>query len=219
MIENFSQVKILWIVDVLCQCCRSVYFNPLLVLFEQNILFFPLFSHSLFTVYTYCSVNNYMHVYIVSIMLKFDICALKNNYLSLSLSGSKKRARWLQARRLFSPTCPNLRIPNRFLREGSKTSGQEVCDGLKNKKITKSKLNFSHRTLHPACPQWTPLCRGQRQPVRVRRLQPWLWGGGRVRERGLPSFQGTLAVSFRHSHLAAGSHRRLYAHRAGIYVR
>ncbi|KAJ3599692.1 hypothetical protein NHX12_033648 [Muraenolepis orangiensis] len=32
--------------------------------------------------------------------------------------GSKKRARWLQARRLFSPSCPNLRIPNRFLREG-----------------------------------------------------------------------------------------------------
>uniref|UniRef100_A0A8C7ZEZ3 Kelch domain-containing protein 10 n=1 Tax=Oryzias sinensis TaxID=183150 RepID=A0A8C7ZEZ3_9TELE len=33
-------------------------------------------------------------------------------------SGSKKRARWLQARRIFSPTCPSLRIPNRFLREG-----------------------------------------------------------------------------------------------------
>ncbi|CAG03406.1 unnamed protein product, partial [Tetraodon nigroviridis] len=30
----------------------------------------------------------------------------------------KKRARWLQARRIFSPSCPNLRIPNRFLREG-----------------------------------------------------------------------------------------------------
>ncbi|XP_056909278.1 kelch domain-containing protein 10-like isoform X3 [Takifugu flavidus] len=33
-------------------------------------------------------------------------------------SGSKKRARWLQARRIFSPSCPTLRIPNRFLREG-----------------------------------------------------------------------------------------------------
>uniref|UniRef100_A0AAY5K541 Kelch domain-containing protein 10 n=1 Tax=Esox lucius TaxID=8010 RepID=A0AAY5K541_ESOLU len=33
-------------------------------------------------------------------------------------SGSKKRIRWLQARRIFSPSCPNLRIPNRFLREG-----------------------------------------------------------------------------------------------------
>ncbi|KAK0134605.1 Kelch domain-containing protein 10 [Merluccius polli] len=32
--------------------------------------------------------------------------------------GSKKRVRWLQARRIFSPSCPNLRIPNRFLREG-----------------------------------------------------------------------------------------------------
>uniref|UniRef100_A0A3Q2FKX2 Kelch domain containing 10 n=1 Tax=Cyprinodon variegatus TaxID=28743 RepID=A0A3Q2FKX2_CYPVA len=31
---------------------------------------------------------------------------------------SKKRARWLQARRIFSPNGPNLRIPNRFLREG-----------------------------------------------------------------------------------------------------
>uniref|UniRef100_A0A3B4BE50 Kelch domain-containing protein 10 n=1 Tax=Periophthalmus magnuspinnatus TaxID=409849 RepID=A0A3B4BE50_9GOBI len=37
---------------------------------------------------------------------------------SIRDSGSKKRARWLQARRLFSPSCPNLRIPNRFLREG-----------------------------------------------------------------------------------------------------
>lgn len=34
------------------------------------------------------------------------------------LAGAKKRARWLQARRIFSPSCPNLRIPNRFLREG-----------------------------------------------------------------------------------------------------
>ncbi|KAM9502711.1 kelch domain-containing protein 10-like isoform 1-T1 [Salvelinus alpinus] len=33
-------------------------------------------------------------------------------------SGSKKRVRWLQARRIFSPSCPNFRIPNRFLREG-----------------------------------------------------------------------------------------------------
>ncbi|TNN70857.1 Kelch domain-containing protein 10 [Liparis tanakae] len=33
-------------------------------------------------------------------------------------SGSKKRTRWLLARRIFSPSCPNLRIPNRFLREG-----------------------------------------------------------------------------------------------------
>ncbi|KAA8590251.1 hypothetical protein FQN60_014185, partial [Etheostoma spectabile] len=37
---------------------------------------------------------------------------------SIRESGSKKRARWLQARRIFSPSCPNLRIPNRFLREG-----------------------------------------------------------------------------------------------------
>ncbi|XP_034071701.1 kelch domain-containing protein 10-like isoform X3 [Gymnodraco acuticeps] len=37
---------------------------------------------------------------------------------SIRDSGSKKRARWLQARRIFSPSCPNLRIPNRFLREG-----------------------------------------------------------------------------------------------------
>nr|XP_057932676.1 kelch domain-containing protein 10-like [Doryrhamphus excisus] len=33
-------------------------------------------------------------------------------------SGFKKRARWLQARRIFSQASPNLRIPNRFLREG-----------------------------------------------------------------------------------------------------
>lgn len=33
--------------------------------------------------------------------------------------GFKKRARWLQARRIFSHSCPNLRIPNRFLREGN----------------------------------------------------------------------------------------------------
>ncbi|XP_008409657.1 kelch domain-containing protein 10-like [Poecilia reticulata] len=33
-------------------------------------------------------------------------------------SGSKKRARWLQARRIFSPNGLNLRIPNRFLKEG-----------------------------------------------------------------------------------------------------
>ncbi|XP_056272110.1 kelch domain-containing protein 10-like isoform X2 [Pseudoliparis swirei] len=33
-------------------------------------------------------------------------------------SGSKKRTRWLLARRIFAPSCPNLRIPNRFLREG-----------------------------------------------------------------------------------------------------
>ncbi|XP_067358066.1 kelch domain-containing protein 10-like isoform X2 [Channa argus] len=37
---------------------------------------------------------------------------------SIRDSGAKKRARWLQARRIFSPSCPNLRIPNRFLREG-----------------------------------------------------------------------------------------------------
>ncbi|XP_015259031.1 PREDICTED: kelch domain-containing protein 10-like [Cyprinodon variegatus] len=37
---------------------------------------------------------------------------------SIRDSGSKKRARWLQARRIFSPNGPNLRIPNRFLREG-----------------------------------------------------------------------------------------------------
>eukprot|EP00064_Thunnus_orientalis_P012609 superscaffoldBa00001954_g12644 len=37
---------------------------------------------------------------------------------SIRDSGSKKRVRWLQARRIFSPSCPNLRIPNRFLREG-----------------------------------------------------------------------------------------------------
>ncbi|KAI9529980.1 Kelch domain-containing protein 10 [Dissostichus eleginoides] len=37
---------------------------------------------------------------------------------SIRDSGSKKRARWLQARRIFSPSCPNIRIPNRFLREG-----------------------------------------------------------------------------------------------------
>lgn len=38
------------------------------------------------------------------------------------LAGAKKRARWLQARRIFSPSCPNLRIPNRFLREGCEIS-------------------------------------------------------------------------------------------------
>ncbi|KAK5614491.1 Kelch domain-containing protein 10 [Crenichthys baileyi] len=37
---------------------------------------------------------------------------------SIRDSGSKKRARWLQARRIFTPNGPNLRIPNRFLREG-----------------------------------------------------------------------------------------------------
>lgn len=38
------------------------------------------------------------------------------------ITGSKKRARWLQARRIFSPSCPNLRIPNRFLREGTENT-------------------------------------------------------------------------------------------------
>ncbi|MGH0127855.1 UNVERIFIED_CONTAM: hypothetical protein FKN15_032524, partial [Acipenser sinensis] len=34
--------------------------------------------------------------------------------------GSKKRVRWLPARRNFSQPCPSLRIPNRFLREGNR---------------------------------------------------------------------------------------------------
>lgn len=45
------------------------------------------------------------------------------------LTGSKKRARWLQARRIFSPSCPNLRIPNRFLREGAESTRLTVTDG------------------------------------------------------------------------------------------
>lgn len=59
----------------------------------------------------------------------------------------------------------------------------------------------------------------QHQSLRVWRLQPWLWGGWRGRKWRLPAFSGTLEVSFRHSHLAAGPHRRLHAHRAGIHVR
>ncbi|RXM32301.1 Kelch domain-containing protein 10, partial [Acipenser ruthenus] len=35
-------------------------------------------------------------------------------------TGSKKRVRWLPARRNFSQPCPSLRIPNRFLREGNR---------------------------------------------------------------------------------------------------
>lgn len=41
-------------------------------------------------------------------------------FFSVYLAATKKRARWFQARRIFSPSCPNLRIPNRFLREGIK---------------------------------------------------------------------------------------------------
>lgn len=36
----------------------------------------------------------------------------------LRAAGSKKRVSWVQARRLLGQTCPSLRIPNRFLREG-----------------------------------------------------------------------------------------------------
>ncbi|XP_077424441.1 kelch domain-containing protein 10-like isoform X1 [Vanacampus margaritifer] len=51
-------------------------------------------------------------------------CSHLNKFVKLSWrpssrdSGLKMRARWLQARRLLSPAFPNLRIPNRFLREG-----------------------------------------------------------------------------------------------------
>lgn len=142
------------------------------------------------------------------------------------LTGSKKRARWLQARRIFSPSCPNLRIPNRFLREGAERTRLTVTDGDLCQIIFLGELVASFplsspslRTLCAARPQWTSLCCRQRQPVRVWRLQPRLWGGRRVRQRRLPSFQGALAVSFCDSHLAAGPHRGLHAHRAGLHVR
>lgn len=76
-----------------------------------------------------------------------------------------------------------------------------------------------YRPLCAPSQEWPSLRCWQHQSVRVWRLQPWLWGGWRGRKRRLPAFSGTLEVSFRHSHLAAGPHRRLHAHRAGIHVR
>ncbi|MEQ2190611.1 hypothetical protein XENOCAPTIV_002017 [Xenoophorus captivus] len=108
--------------------------------------------------------------------------SIRDSEVLLSLTfvflGSKKRARWLQARRIFTPNGPNLRIPNRFLREGS--SGGFIL----------LQPPGSRSAQRATCPQSWRLCR-VRADVTQARVKPWLCLSAVLHGNNLLVFGGT----------------------------